>query len=67
MAQPTVLKSLGCTTVCFTYLDQGREMIIFESILTTFEATGSVAKLAQANIEPPWANLACQNRCKALY
>ncbi len=30
---------LKCSTVCFTYLDQGNKMIIFQSILTTFIAS----------------------------
>jgi hypothetical protein len=39
------------STVCFDDLDQGSEMILFESILTTFivsvvfEAAGEVAKI----------------------
>jgi hypothetical protein len=33
------------TTVSFTDLDQGGEMIIFESILTTFDAAGATTKI----------------------
>jgi hypothetical protein len=32
-------------TVCFTNYDQGSEMVIFESILTTFIASVPVAKV----------------------
>jgi hypothetical protein len=55
-------------TVCFADLDQGIEIIIFESIFTTLEASfifrnswGSIKNWLQLKIEPPLSNLACLN------
>jgi hypothetical protein len=53
------------TTFGFTDLDQGSEMIIFESILTTFKASvifrgQSCKNWLGLKTEQPLANLACQ-------
>jgi hypothetical protein len=52
----------------FMDLDLGSEMISFESVLTTFEASfyfwrswGSSKNLLELKIEPPYANLTCLN------
>ncbi len=52
----------------FTNLDQGSKVIIFEAILTTFKGSvifkghyGSRKNCLERKIEPPKANLACQN------
>ncbi len=56
-------------TVCFTGLDQGSEVMIFESILTIFKMSvvfrgvwGSIEKWLELKIKPPKANLACPNQ-----
>jgi len=56
-------------TECVTDLDkQSSKMIIFESILTTFELSiifrgswGSSVNCLEPEIKPPLGNLACQN------
>jgi hypothetical protein len=57
------------SAVCFTDLDQGIKMIIFQSMLTTFTASvvfrgswGSIEMWLELKIEPPLANLACLNQ-----
>ncbi len=56
------------TTECVTDLDQQNEMIILESILTTFKSSiifrcsrGSSVNWLELKIKPPSANLACSN------
>ncbi len=58
-----VLRQKGLDTVCFTVLDQNREMIIFKLILTTFEASfifeAAVAEVkigSSFKIKPPLVN-----------
>ncbi len=55
-------------------LDWGSEMVIFESILTTFtasvvlEAAGAVTKIGSSlKSKPLWVNLACINRWNTLW
>jgi hypothetical protein len=55
--------------VSFTDLEQGRLMLIFESVLTTFEASfiflgslGSGKSWLEHKIEPPLAYLAYSDR-----
>ncbi len=62
------------STVCFTDLDLGSEMIIFESNLTTFTARfvfkgrwGGRKNWLKLEIRPPLANLACPNQWTTLY
>ncbi len=56
-------------TVCFTELDQGSKMIIFESILSTFIAMVlfSSKNWLKLKIKLPLVNLACLNRWNTLY
>jgi len=64
-----MLSSQTNTTKCVTDLDlHTKEMIIFGSILTTFESSsifggssGSVENWLEPKIKPPSGNLACLN------
>jgi hypothetical protein len=65
----TCMFDLNIETVSFADLDQGCEMIILESILTTFIASvifrghwGSSKNLLDLKINPHLANTACLNR-----
>jgi len=54
------------STECVTDLDQGSEMIIFGSILTTFESSNifggsSIENWLKPKTEPLLGNLACPN------
>ncbi len=52
--------NLNVLNVSSMDLDRGSDMIIFDSILTTFEASFIFhVKLLELKIEPPYANLAC--------
>jgi hypothetical protein len=64
MDDPTLI-----STICFTDLDQGSMMIIFQSILTAFIASvafrggwGSSETWLELKIEPPKAIAACLNQ-----
>jgi hypothetical protein len=64
----TVPLKITTAIVSFKDLDQGSEMIIFESILTAFIASGifrgcigSSKNRLMLKIDPPSANLACLN------
>ena len=61
-------------TECVTYLDWQSEMIIFELILTTFEASfifrgslGSIENWLEPKTKPTFASSACPNLWNALY
>ena len=64
---------LHSPTECVTDLDLQREMIIFKSILTTFEASvifrgswGSIENWLKPKTKPPYAISACPNLWNAL-
>jgi hypothetical protein len=60
LSWPLICESYQDPTVCFTDLDKGRKMIIFESILTSFIESvifrgpwGSTKNWLKLKIEPP--------------
>jgi len=60
-------------TECVTDLDKQSELVIFESILTTFKLSiiyggswGSIENWLQPKTKPPLGNLACPNLRNAL-